>query len=426
MTDFFINPSQLHGDLIVPPSKSHTLRAILFAALSSGTSTIEQFLPSPDTEAMINAVCLLGAEVRRESNCLHLSGFAGRPQIADDVIQCGNSGQVLRFIGALAGLIPQYTLLTGDTSIRHNRPVKPLLDALWQLGVFAASSRGDGYAPILIKGPFLHTTATLEGQDSQPISGLLIAGAFAPHPIELHVTHPGEKPWIDLTLHWFQKLGISYYAKDYTHYRMEGQARIKGFTYTVPGDFSTAAFPLAAALLTNSELTLHNIDMNDVQGDKAIIPVLQQMGAQLIIDQNKRVLIIKQGQRLKGIRIDVNDFVDALPILAVIGCFAEGHTELVNAAIARKKESDRISSIATELKKMGAHIEEKPDGLIIHSSKLHGAKLSTYHDHRLALSLSVAAMAATGSSVIEGVDCIKKTYPSFLTDFLALGAKIKQ
>ncbi|MBI5273201.1 MAG: 3-phosphoshikimate 1-carboxyvinyltransferase [Chlamydiia bacterium] len=424
MADFYIEPSQLEGSLFVPSSKSHTLRAILFAALATGESQIAQYLPSPDTAAMIEAVRLLGARVTETSSLLHIEGFSGKPQVADNVIQCGNSGQVLRFIGALAGLIPHYTILTGDYSIRHNRPAQPLLDALNALGAIAISSRGDGHAPILVKGPFTNKMVSIEGEDSQPVSGLLIAGAFAPFPIECHVKNPGEKPWIDLTLDWFKRLGIRYECKEYTYYRMDGSSHINGFSYAVPGDFSTAAFPIGAALVTHSELTLQNIDMDDVQGDKALIPVLQHMGAHLVIDRKLRTLTVKKGQRLHGMKIDINDFIDALPILAVIGCFAEGKTEIVNASVARKKESDRISSIASELKKMGAHIEERADGLIVHASTLHGATVNAYDDHRLALSLSVAALAATGSSTICGVDCTAKTYPHFAHDFRKIGAKI--
>lgn len=424
MDSYRIEPSKLHGHLIVPPSKSHTLRAIYFAALAKGSSRIHEFLLSPDASAMIKAVQLLGAEVEVVENGLNIVGFGGKPQVADDVIKCGNSGIVLRFVGALAGLIPQYTVLTGDASIRHSRPVKPLLDALHQLGAFATSSRGDGMAPIIVKGPLTKHSATLEGLDSQPVSGLLIAGAFAPHPIEVHVKNPGEKPWIEVTLHWFDRLGIKYERQGYSYYRMKGNTELEGFKYTVPGDFSTAAFPIAAALMTDSELTLHNVDMDDIQGDKAIIPVLQEMGARFAFD--KRTLTVKKGSKLKGMRIDVNDFIDAVPILAVIGCFAEGKTEIVNASIARRKESDRITAMATELKKMGAKIEEKPDGLVVHRSALHGAELETYHDHRLVLSLSVAALAASTPSVVKGVECAAKTYPSFFEDFTAIGARLER
>jgi 3-phosphoshikimate 1-carboxyvinyltransferase len=424
MADFRIEPSCLKGSVTVPASKSHTMRAILFACLSEGISRIEGYLDSPDVQAMIHAVCLLGAEVNSEGDILHVRGWNGHFRAAEDVIQCGNSGQVLRFVGAVAGLIPAYTVLTGDVSVRHNRPAAPLLSALQQLGAFAVSSRGDGHAPLLIKGPFAKDKARLDGQDSQPVSGLLIASAYAPHPIELFVDNPGEKPWIDMTLHWLGKLGISYVAQDYSYYRMQGSAKTKGFAFRVPGDLSTAAFPIAAALVTGSSLAVHNIDLDDVQGDKQIIALLQQMGARIHYDSDAKVLHIEKGAALQGARIDVNAFIDALPILAVVGCFAEGVTEIVNAQGARKKESDRIFCIAQQLRKMGAVIEEKHDGLLIYPSELRGAELDAHRDHRIAMSLSVAALAARGPSTIRGVECIAKSYPDFAVDFQKIGAKI--
>lgn len=424
MRNFIVHPSRFSGDIHIPSSKSHTVRAILFAALAKGTSHIQHFLHSPDTNAIIKAVSQLGAEVKRNHTYLEIHGFAGKPKPPNDVIDCGNSGQVLRFIGALAGLLPSYTILTGDHSIRNNRPILPLLEGLNQLGAFGVSSLNNGYAPLIVKGPLTHTTATVDGEDSQPISGLLIAGAFANHPIELHVTNPGEKSWIALTLDWFKRLGISYQCLDFTDYRLEGNSQVNSFSYIVPGDFSTAAYPIAAALITQSQLTLHNIDMNDCQGDKALIPLLQKMGASIDLDEKNKTLTVYPGEKLQGTKVDINDFIDALPILAVIGCFSKGCTEIVNAAIARKKESDRIHSMAKELRKMGAQITEKPDGLMIEGSELHGADLNTYQDHRIAMALTVAALAAKTPSQIIDVDCISKTHPSFDEDFKAIGAKI--
>ncbi len=424
MLKFDVHPSSLQGSLTVPPSKSHTLRAIFFAALAKGTSSIEHFLHSPDTMAMIEAVRLFGAEVKIHENHLEIHGCAGKLNSPQDVIQCGNSGLVLRLIGALAGLSPHYTILTGDASIRQNRPVQPLLEGLNQLGAFAISSLGNGHAPIIVKGPLTGSNAVVDGEDSQPISGLLIAAAFAPYPIELHVKNPGEKPWVQLTLDWFEKLGIPCQSSDYTYYRTEGNAQINGFTYRVPGDFSTAAFPIVAALITRSQLTLHNINMKDSQGDKAIIPLLQKMGARFIIDEKKQTLTIQSGTKLQGTVVDINDFIDALPILAVLGCFAEGQTEIINGEIARKKESDRIHLMAKELKKMGADIEERQDGLIINPTQLYGTELYAHSDHRLALALTTAALAAKTPSKILGVECIAKTYSRFCEDFRAIGANI--
>jgi len=394
--------------------------------MAKGVSQIRGYLHSPDTTAMVKALRLLGSVVDVSDEKLAVDGTAGHLQSAEDVIDCGNSGQVLRFIGALAALMPHYVILTGDKSIRHNRPVLPLLDGLNQLGALAVSSRGDGFAPIIVRGPITREKAKIVSPDSQPVSGLLMAGAFAPHPIELYVENPGEKPWIGLTLHWFDKFRIPYANERFERYAMKGQAKIDRFDYTVPGDFSSAAFPIAAALLTHSELTLSPIDMDDPQGDKAIIPLLKQMGARFEIDPARKTLTVKKGGSLKGMRIDCNDFIDALPILAVIGCFAEGETQIVGAAIARSKESDRIRCIAEELKKMGGDLEERPDGLLIRPAKLKGAKVQTHHDHRLVLALSVAAMAAhSGESVIEGAAAAEKTYPGFLKDFKAVGADIE-
>ncbi len=422
MVKLLVSPSKISGTLVIPTSKSHTLRAILFAALSSGKSKIHAVLESPDTEAMIQAVCLLGATVTREHNTLLIEGVAGIPKVPNNIIDCGNSGQVLRFVGAVAGLIPEFTILTGDHSIRHHRPVLPLLGALKQLGAFAESSRQDGYAPIIIRGPLTKNYALLEGSDSQPVSGLLIAAAFAPFPIELKVSNPGEKPWIDLTLHWLNRFGIRYEMEHYTTYRLHGKEKIAGFEYTIPGDWSTASFPIAAALITGSEVTLTNISLEDIQGDKALIFLLQQMGADIQVNTQAHSLTVKKGKPLQGVTVDINDFVDALPILSVIACFAEGTTEITGAAIARKKESDRIHAICTELKKMGASIEEKEEGVVIHTSKLQGAELHTYHDHRIALSLSIAALGASTPSTIHGLECVAKTYPTFYEDFRTLGA----
>ncbi len=412
-----VAPSQLHGEITVPSSKSHTLRAILFASFAKGSSLIENPLDSPDTTAMIQAMEQLGAKIIKKKGSFEIHGFK-EPKVPHDIIQCGNSGQVLRFVGAIAGNLPGYTILTGDHSIRHNRPVLPLLDGLNQLGANAFSTKGDGFAPIIVKGPFNKEYAKIDGADSQPVSGLLIAAAFASHPITIEVVNLGEKPWIDLTLDWFRRLGIAYC--DNGSYAMKGSSIIEPFHYKVPGDFSSAAFPIAAALITDSELTINNLDVTDIQGDKAIIAILQKMGAKISIEERK--ITVHKGTNLYGTQIDINDLIDALPILTVVGCFANSPTHIFNGAIARKKESDRISCITSELRKMGARIEEKPDGLIVYPSKLKGANLHSYQDHRLALSLSVAAMGADSMSQITGFESVIKTYPTFIEDFTKIGA----
>jgi len=418
-----VKASTLSGTIEIPPSKSHTHRALIFALLGKGQSTISKYLDSPDSAAMLKTIQQLGAKVQKDHDQLIIEGVGPKLRPAEDVINAGNSGIVLRFIGALAALIPTYTVITGDHSIRTRRPIKPLLEALKQLGVSAESMLGNGYAPKIIKGPLKSGVCTLDGQDSQPVSALLIATSFAEGSSEIHVTNPGEKPWIDLTLSWFDFLKLPYENHNYTHYKIPGGATYSGFHYTVPGDFSSLAFPVAAALITQSEISIENVDMTDIQGDKKLLGLLEQMGAKF--ETKGRTLQVKKSGPLQGQTIDINDTIDAITILAVIGCFATGETVLKNGAIARKKECDRIHCIATELKKMGADIQEIEDGLIIRTSKLKGTTLETYHDHRMAMSLTVAALGAEGESVIHHTECTHKTYPNFKEHLIKLGARIK-
>jgi 3-phosphoshikimate 1-carboxyvinyltransferase len=415
-----IQASSLGGVHKIPPSKSQTMRALIFATLAQGRSIIRNYLHSPDTEAMIKACRLLGAHIKVMPEILEVEGGL-RP--AEDVIDAGNSGIVLRFIGAISALTSGYTVITGDPSIRHRRPVKPLLDGLTQLGAFAVSSRGDDHAPIIIKGPLKGGTALIEGEDSQPVSGLLIASAFASSKTELFVTNPGEKPFVDLTLSWFDKFGIPYENDNHEKFLIPGGSVIEGFDYIVPADWSSAAYPIAAALITNSQLMIEGIDFNDAQGDKELVTLLQEMGAKFQIEGHSLTVLL--GSRLKGCKIDVGRFIDAITLLPVLGCFAEGTTEIVGGKIARFKECDRIQAIVSELKKMGANIIEQEDGMIIEPSNLKGALTQSYADHRIAMSLTVAGLAAEGETVVTGIEAVAKSFPGFFDHLRAVGARIE-
>lgn len=417
--------AQLKGEMTIPSSKSHTLRGILLGSLARGKTVIHHYLSSTDTQAMIEACRSFGAKIDIFSDRLEIIGIGGKIEHTEDVIHAGNSGIVLRFCSAIGALAKRPVVITGDESIRHQRPMKSLLDGLSQLGVSAMSMRGDGYAPVIIQGPIRPGTVVMNGEDSQPVSALLIASAFAEGPIELIIQNPGETPWISLTLDWLKRLGIPYENQAFSHYRLAGNHRYEGFTYEVPGDFSSAAFPIAAALITQSELTLKNIDMNDSQGDKELISIFKKMGARIELDGCNKILHVKKGGNLQGIQVDMNPFIDALPILAVVACFAEGETHLYNAAIAKQKECNRIHCIATELRKMGANVTETEEGLWIKRSFLKGAQVHSFHDHRIAMSLAVAALSSEGETRISAVGCISKTFPTFMHDFNRLGAEIR-
>ncbi len=425
MLSYRVHSSRLSGEIAIPPSKSHTLRAIVLATLARGVSHIDDYLHSPDTHAMLQACRLFGAEIDAGPQRLTIRGVAGKPQTPTQIIDAGNSGQVLRFISALAALCDGYTVITGDESIRTNRPIQPLIDGLTGLGVFAVSTRGNGFAPVVVKGPLLGGETCLSGYDSQPVSGLLLAAAFAPNPTRLHVLNPGETPWIELTLDWLKRIGIHIGHRDYCAYDVPGRADTVGFKYRVPGDFSSCAFPLAAACVTQSSVVLSNLDFTDVQGDKLLIATLQAGGADIVISQAAHQLQVRgTGSVALGVT-DVNQMIDALPILAVLACFAPSETRLINAGSARHKECDRLAVITRELRKMGADIDELTDGLIIRPAKLMAAHLTSHADHRIAMALTVAALAVEGESVIHQVDCVEKSYPHFARTMQTLGARLE-
>ena len=416
--------SRLHGQIKIPSSKSHTLRAILFASLATGRSKISHFLPSPDTFAMIKACEAFGAKIEIEGSHLCIDGVAGEPFFHQTEIDAGNSGQVLRFIGAIAGLAHQKIRITGDESIQRKRPVLPLLNGLLQFGCQAYTQFSNHYAPIFIEGPFTKNFASIEGMDSQPVSGLLIARAFAKSSTVLEVTTPGETPWVNLTLDWFKRLGIPFQQHAFTRYELLGHAQIQSFDYQVPGDFSSCAFPLVAAILTNSEIILNNLNIHDAQGDKKIIDILQAMGAQIEIIPETQQVKVKQGAPLKGVDIDVNDIIDAVPILSVVACFAEGSTHLRGAKIAKNKESDRLQAMCSELGKLGAQIEETEEGLKIFQSQLYSGIVYSHHDHRVAMALAVAGLSISEGVHIQETQCITKSFPNFIELMNALGAHI--
>ncbi len=417
---FYIESSKLAGSIVVPPSKSHSMRALLFAALAKGSSVIENLLDSQDTEAMMEAIKQLGAQISVSNGIYQIEGIDHRPKTTQVDFHAGHSGIVLRFLPALLALYDIECTVDADAHLCAHRPLKPLISALQELGV---KSNYNGKLPFSLRGSLKPGITTLDGSDSQPVSALLLALSLADGASEVIVTNPGEKPWIDLTLSWLKRFNLHVEHDDYCHYHIAGRGEIKSFDYRVPGDFSSAAFLIGAALATRSCIVLHGLDPEDIQGDKQLIKVLQQMGADITWQESD--LVINGDCDLYGIDIDLNPIVDAICMLSVIACFAKGKTRLYNAKIARVKESDRIHAMAVELKKMGSLIKEGEDELVIEQSQLSGANVDAHRDHRVAMALSIAALGARGETIVHGVESIKKTYPLFPAHLLSIGAQIK-
>jgi 3-phosphoshikimate 1-carboxyvinyltransferase len=423
--NLLIGPSpNLRGAVKVPPNKSHSFRALIMAALAEGTSKITAPMVSNDWMRGVEALEMFGAGIDPKSgNIWHVTGTAGCLAVPDEVMDCGNSGIILRFFMALAACCEGYTVLTGDESLRHIRLCQPLIDALNALGAWAVSTKGDGHAPVVVRGKLRGGRAEIDGLDSQPVSALLIASALAEAPTELAVRRPGEKPWVALTMDWLRRCGVEFSNQNYELYRVRGNSRWKAFDCRIPLDWSAALYPLAAALITpDSEIQLPGMDFDDVQGDKEVVNVLKSMGADIEVRGDA---VVARSSRLVGREIDCNDFIDQFLLLAVLGAYAEGETLLTNAEVCRHKECDRIAEICRSLKAMGADVQERPDGLLVRRSRLHGAKLDSRSDHRLVMALSVAALGVSGSSLVSDIECIKKTFPNFVEQMQAVGCDMQ-
>lgn len=425
--DLQIDPSpNLHGSVAIPPNKSQSFRALIMAGLAEGTSKIMNPAVSNDWMLGTEALEMFGASVEPHArNLWEVRGTGGQLRTPEDVINCGNSGQILRFIGSMAACSPGYAVLTGDHSLRHLRVVSPMVDALNQLGAWAVSTKDDGHAPLVVRGPIKGGTARMDGSDSQPVSALLIAGSQGEAPTELFVENAGEKPWISMTLAWLDRCGVEYSNENFEHYRVRGKTHWPGFEYNVPLDWSAALYPIVAAVITpDSEIMVPGMDVQDEQGDKMVLEVLREMGADIQIGDDGTV--VARSSTLTGREVDCNDFIDQFMLLAVVGACAEGETTLTNAAICRAKECDRITEMHKALTAMGASVEERPDGLMIRKSKLRGAVIHSRQDHRMVMTLATAALVAEGHTVIQDIECIKKSFPHYVEAMTAVGADMRK
>lgn len=414
-----VQPSNLKGEVLVPASKSHTMRALVIATLAEGVSEIANPLDSLDTRACVDACRALGAEIATDE-AWKVTGTGGEVQAPRNAIDVANSGTTLRFVMSAAALADGATVLTGDASIRA-RPAGPLLEALTNLGAEAISTRSNGCAPFVIRGPMKGGKTSLRATSSQFLSSLLICCPLAPDATEIHVTELNEAPYARMTLDWLSRRGIQCEQDDLKQFKIPGGQRYQAFNRQIPGGFSSATFFLAAAAATDSDLTLLGLDMDDAQGDKEVVRMLEAMGATVAVEPNG--IRIRRGA-LEGVEFDLNATPDALPAMAVVASLAEGETRLVNVPQARLKETDRIAVMAAELAKMGAEIEELEDGLVIRGGKLKGGRVGGHDDHRVVMALAVAGLAADGETVIDTAESAAVTFPNFVELMTSLGAKM--
>ena len=435
--------SKLSGRICVPGSKSHTIRALILATLAEGTSRIKNPLPSADCLSTAAAVPLIGAEVDLSLGVEGepgtewvVHGAGGHIHIPDDVVDVGNSGSLLYFLSPICATFQGASVFTGDESIR-SRPVQHVVDALRQLGSDSfVTCPGKNGCPMVVRGPVSGGRVRTEGEiSSQYVSGLMMAGIRMEDGITIELSNPKETPYLKMTQKWLEKVGVECeVSDDFKRISVRPKNVIEAFDTVVPSDWEAVAFPLVAALIAEeSSIVIENIDGSGTQGDDKIVDVLRSIGGKIVWDKEAGTLTVSSSRLSTKslpngeLHVALSPFPDAVCALAVAACFTEGTTVLEDAAVCRRKETDRLKVLTAELSKLGAQVEEGEDFLIIrgHSPvledgsanpefSLHGGEVESCHDHRMAMSLAVLGLGLPSGTVdMKDAECCKVSFPNF-------------
>lgn len=391
--------------LRVPGSKSITNRALLIAALAKGKTTLKNFLESADTRHMRQALKKLGVKIAQRGNTLLVQG--GLLYRSASKIFCGNSGTAMRFLTAVLAAQPFETILDGDQRMRE-RPIGDLLDSLRQLGAHAYSLKRNGYPPIFVKGPLKGGKCLIKGNiSSQFLSGLLIAAPLAQN--EVTILGEGDlvsKPYVDMTCDLIKRFGVLVERNGYKKFFIKEGQNYKARIFEIEGDASSASYFWGISALTGEPIHVTNIPKKSPQPDMEL----------------KEMLTCDMASFLDP--INYQNFPDSAMTYAVLSAFQKEKSELRGLSNLRIKECDRLHALAVELRRIGCHVKELPDGLKISGNpeKLHGARIKTYNDHRMAMCFGMASFVLPGIK-IENPGCVKKTYPNFWKDLRKLKKK---
>ncbi len=418
----------LKGEIKIPASKVHSYRALILASLAEGVSIIKNPKTGSDWDLAVEAMRMYGANIEKiRTNIFKVTGVGAKLKTPPDVINVGNSGTMLFFLAGVAALCSGWSVITGDESIRLLRKIsKNLFPPFKQLGIKIISTKNDGMAPLIIKGKVKKKIGYMNGFGCQPVFSVLIAAALSRKKVDIFVENPGETAYIELLLYWFRKVGIKFenVGGNYTHYKFTGNSVPKAFEAIIPLEWSAVSYPLLSAFICqNSEIKIRGMDFDDPYGDRQVIKIFQKMGAKIEINDN---CITAKSSKLYAVEVDMNALPDQLPTVAVAACFAKGKTIIKNALTARYKECDRIHAMFIELRKMGAKIKERRDGLEINSDgswKLKGASVNGYRDHRIVMALAVAGLGCAGETVISDAEYVEKSFDNFIMDMKKAGAK---
>jgi len=396
----------------MPGSKSYTQRALVIAALAEGKSVLRNPLVADDTEHLMAALRQLGAGIRIRGETWIVNGTEGRLRNPDKEIHLGNNGTALRFLTTCVTLGRGVYVLTGDSRLCE-RPVKPLLDALIDMGVCAQSRQG-GFPPIRIEAAGLPGGPVVlrNIESSQYVSSLLISAPYAARDtvIELRGQIPSI-PYIEMTLETMKAFGVEAIHETSNRYIVTSGDTYHGIEYQVEADVSSASYFFLAAAVSGGKVRVEGINPKTLQGDIGLIEVLTAMGCDIVREEHS--VTVKGGKLNSGTLVfDLGAMPDMVPTVAAAAALRPGKTVIRNVSHLRVKESDRLAALAAELNRIGIRAEESEDGIVIEGGNPHGAVIETYNDHRIAMSFAVLGSAVPGMK-IKNRDCVNKSFPDF-------------
>lgn len=400
-----------------PGSKSITNRALVCAALAEGTTVLSGALVSEDTQVMVAGLRTLGINIQEKDNgqTLVVTGCGGKLPAEEADIFVANSGTTIRFLTALVTLGHGHYSLDGIARMRE-RPIGDLRDALNQLGADVVCESENDCPPVKAVAKGLEGgKVSIRGDiSSQYLSGLLMAAPCAKQDVEIRVEGTlVSVPYVEMTLAVMRSFGVVAEASaDYSKIVVPASNCYQACDYAIEPDASAASYFWAAAAVTGGEVTVTGLSKQSLQGDVEFVDCLAQMGCEVRHAENSITVV---GKPLSGIDVDMNTISDTVQTLSVVALFAEGPTKIRNIAHIRHKETDRISAVANELRKLGAKVVESEAGLEIEAGEFKQSAIETYNDHRMAMSFAIAGLREPGVVILNPA-CTEKTYPKFFED----------
>lgn len=410
---------ELDAKVAAPPSKAYTLRALFIAALADSKSKLINGLFAEDQQYAANALGKFGAIISFDGKNFIVQGTAGHLNLPKEEIFIGNSGVTARFLTTFAGLAHGKVIITGDERMQQ-RPIQDLLDAIRPLGIEGKSTTANNCPPIEINGGnFKGGLTSLRGdKSSQYFSSILISAPYAKNDVTIKTAGIlMSKPYIDITIDCMKSFGVEVENEDYKKFKVQNGQRYVGREYKIEGDYSSASYFFAAAAVTGGKIEVENLNPDSVQGDKYFLEILKKMGSKV---KYGKTSVTVGGAELKGVEVDMSNYPDIVPTLAVVAAFAKGKTKINNIGHLRLKESDRIKAPVNELRKIGINAEEKKNSIEIEGGQPKGAEIETYNDHRIAMSFAVAGLAVDGIK-IKNMECVNKSFPRFFEELGELG-----